>query len=231
MNITRVSDPVISRWENPFGGLEAALNIHNLSLGLTVLFLARILSILYFFNNVDHNDILARAKKSLIGNTLPFLVVFLTFVILLFTRKGFAVDALSGKVYYENFKYLHNLIEMPVVGLLFLAGTLLVLYGIIKTIFTGYSKGIWFSGIGTILFVFSLFSLAGYNNTAYYPSTFDLQSSLTIINSSSSRYTLIVMSYVSLLVPFVLAYIIYTWRSMNREKISIDEIRNESHAY
>jgi len=231
MNITRVSDPVISRWETPYRGLEAVLNIHNISLGLSVFFLARILGILYFFNNVDHNTILGRAKKSLVNNTIPFLVVFLTFVIILLTRKGFAVDAQSGKVYYENFKYLYNLIEMPVIGLLFIVGIVLVLYGILKTIFTGYSKGIWFSGIGTILFVFSLFSIAGYNNTAYYPSTFDLQSSLTIMNSSSSRYTLVTMSYVSLLIPFVLGYIVYAWWSMNRQKISSEEIRNESHVY
>jgi cytochrome d ubiquinol oxidase subunit II len=231
-NITNVSDPVISRWETPYHGLEAALNIHNLSLGLSVFFLARILAVLYFLNNVQHDAIQERAAKSLLMNTIPFLVVFLTFVIILLTRKGFAVDATSGIVYYENFKYMHNLIQMPAVAVLFLAGILLVLSGIIKTLVTGgYSKGIWFSGIGTILFVFSLFLLAGYNHTAYYPSTFDLQSSLTIINSSSSRYTLVTMSYVSLLIPFVVAYIFYAWRSMNRTKISEDEIRSESHVY
>jgi cytochrome d ubiquinol oxidase subunit II len=231
-NITRVSDPVISRWENPFMGLEAALNIHNLLLGLTVFFLSRILGILYFMNNIQHHGIIARAKKSLVRNTLPFLLFFLAYVIILLTRKGFAVDPQSGNVYFENFKYMHNLIAMPVVALLFLAGTLLVLFGIIKTLLTdGYSRGIWFSGLGTTLFVFSLFSLAGYNNTAYYPSSFDLQSSLTISNSSSSRYTLIAMSYVSLLIPFVLAYIVVTWRSINRKKITIDEIRSGSHIY
>jgi cytochrome d ubiquinol oxidase subunit II len=231
-NITRVSDPVISRWETPYRGLEAALNIHNLSLGLTVFFLARILAILYFMNNIRHDEIQVRAKKSLLRNTLPFLVVFLVFVGLLLTRKGFAVDPQSGKVYLEQFKYLHNLIGMPLVALMFLSGTLLVLFGIGKSLkIAGYSKGIWFSGIGTLLVVFSLFALAGYHHTAYYPSTFDLQSSLTIINSSSSRYTLIAMSYVSLLVPFVAAYIFYAWRSINREKISTDEIESESHVY
>ncbi len=231
-NITRVSDPVISRWETPYRGLEAALNIHNLSLGLTVFFLARILAILYFMNNIRHDEIQVRAKKSLLRNTLPFLVVFLVFVGLLLTRKGFAVDPQSGKVYLEQFKYLHNLIGMPLVALMFLSGTLLVLFGIVKSLMiAGYSKGIWFSGIGTLLVVFSLFALAGYHHTAYYPSTFDLQSSLTIINSSSSRYTLIAMSYVSLLVPFVAAYIFYAWRSINREKISTDEIESESHVY
>jgi len=156
----------------------------------------------------------------------------LTYVIILLTRKGFAVDPQSGNVYYENFKYMHNLIAMPAIALLFLSGTLLVLYGIIKTILSdGYCKGIWFSGFGTTLFVFSLFSLAGYNNTAYYPSSFDLQSSLTITNSSSSHYTLITMSYVSLLVPFVLAYIFYAWKSINREKITSEEIQTGSHIY
>jgi cytochrome d ubiquinol oxidase subunit II len=231
-NITRVSDPAISRWETPFGGLEAALNVHNLSLGFTVFFLARILGILYFMNNIQHDGIQARAKKSLIRNTIPFILVFLTFVVLLLTCKGYAVDPPSGTVYYEHYKYLHNLVGMPVVALLFLSGTLLVLFGIVKTLkIPGYSKGIWYSGIGTILFVFSLFSLAGYNHTAYYPSTYDLQSSLTILNSSSSKYTLVAMSYVSLLIPFVVAYIFYAWRSINREKISMDEIQSESHVY
>jgi cytochrome d ubiquinol oxidase subunit II len=231
-NITRLNDPVISRWESPYGGLEAALNIHNLSLGLAVFFLARILSILYFFNSIDNKDILTRAQKSLLRNTIPFLLAFLTFVVWLFIRDGFAVDALSGRVSYEPFKYLHNLIQMPLVAFLFLAGTLLVLYGIGKTLITaGYSRGIWFTGIGTILVVFCLFCLAGYNNTAYYPSIHDLQSSLTITNSSSSRYTLVSMSYVSLLVPFVLAYIVYAWRSINRDKITAHEMQNESHVY
>jgi cytochrome bd ubiquinol oxidase subunit II len=231
-NITRASDPVISRWETPFRGLEAALNIENLALGLTVFFLARILSILYFMNNIHHEEIRSRAQRSLLRNTIPFLVVFLAFVALLLTSKGFAVDPRSGNVYYEKFKYMHNLIAMPVVALLFVSGTLLVLFGIWKTLKTpGYAKGIWFTGPGTILVVFSLFCLAGYNQTSYYPSTHDLQSSLTIINSSSSKYTLVAMSYVSLLVPFVLAYIIIAWRSINREKITAEEIRSESHVY
>jgi len=231
-NITRVSDPVISRWETPFRGLEAVLNLHNVSLGLTVFFLARIQGLLYFMNNVQHDGIIARAKKSLLRNTLPFLVFFLTFVSILLTRKGFAVNAQSGNVYFENFKYMHNLVAMPVISLLFVSGTLLVLFGIIKTLLTdSYFKGVWFSGLGTVLVVFSLFSLAGYNNTAYYPSTFNLQSSLTISNSSSSKFTLITMSYVSLLIPFVLAYIYYTWRLINHENITADEIKSESHVY
>jgi cytochrome d ubiquinol oxidase subunit II len=231
-NITRLSDPVISRWESPYGGLEAALNLHNLSLGLAVFFLARILSILYFFNSVDHESILTRAQKSLLRNTIPFLLTFLTFVVWLLIRDGFAVDPQSGQVSFESFKYLHNLIKMPLVASLFLSGTLLVLYGIGKTLITaGYSRGIWFTGFGTVMVVFSLFCLAGYHNTAYYPSVHDLQSSLTIMNSSSSRYTLVSMSYVSLLVPFVLAYIVFAWRSINRNKITADEMQKESHVY
>jgi len=231
-NITQVGDSAISRWETPYRGLEAALNPQNLLLGLTVFFLARILAILYFFNSVDHEIILTRAKKSLFRNTIPFLVVFLAFVTLLLTQKGFAVDPQSGLVNYETAKYFHNLLQMPLVTVLFLAGTLLVLSGIAGTLFrTGYYKGIWFSGLGTVLFVFSLFALAGYNNTSYYPSTHDLQSSLTITNSSSSRYTLVIMSYVSLLVPFVLAYIIYAWRAINNKKISLSEMQEETHTY
>lgn len=231
-NITRIADPAISRWETPYHGLEAALNLQNLALGLTVFFLARILGILYFFNNVDHPDIMARARKSLIRNSIPFVVVFLVFVIMLLTRKGFAVDPQTAKVYFENFKYAHNLAAMPLMALFFLGGTLLVLSGIIVTLMKPlYSKGIWFTGTGTVLFVFSLFAIAGYKHTAYYPSTFDLQSSLTIANSSSSKYTLTAMSYVSLLVPFVIAYIFYAWRSINREKITPGEIETGSHVY
>jgi len=231
-NITRVSDPVISRWETPYRGLEAALNIQNLSLGLTVFFLARILGILYFINNVQHDGILSRAKRSLLLNTLPFLITLLTFVILLLIRPGFAVNPQTGNIYMENFKYMHNLIAMPVVALLFLSGAVLLVYGIHKTLRTeGYYKGIWTSGSGTVLFVFSLFLLAGYNNTAYYPSVHDLQSSLTIINSSSSKYTLVAMSYVSLLIPFVAAYIFFAWRSINRVKITAEEIKSDSHIY
>jgi cytochrome d ubiquinol oxidase subunit II len=230
--IARVSDNAISRWETPSRGLEAALNIHNLSLGLTVFFLARILGLLYFMNAVDHKEIIERSKKSLLRNAIPFLVVFLTFAAILLLRKGFAVDPATGVVSLESYKYLHNLLGMPLVALLFLAGVVLVLWGIGKSLLTtGYTKGIWFSGLGTILVVFSLFCLAGYNNTAYYPSVHDLQSSLTIANSSSSRYTLVAMSYVSLLVPFVLAYIVYAWRSINRDKVTADEMQHESHVY
>jgi cytochrome d ubiquinol oxidase subunit II len=231
-HITNISDPIISRWESPFRGLEAAFNIQNLALGLAVFFLARILGILFFMHTIDQDAIIHRGRKSLLRNTIPFLVVFLTFVGLLLTGKGFAVDPGTGMVQYEMFKYLHNLLQMPAVALLFLSGTVLVLCGIALGLFGKVpAKAIWLGGFGTVFVVFSLFALAGYNNTSYYPSTHDLQSSLTLANSSSSRYTLIIMSWVSLLVPFVLAYIIYAWRQMTGDKITAEEMLHETHKY
>ena len=229
--ITNSIDPAISRWETGTHGLEALLNLQNLSLGLTVFFLARVLAILYFMNNVEEENILKRARKHLILNAVPFVVFFLFFVIRLLLIKGFAVDTASGEVSLEPYKYLHNLIQVPVVAVLFLGGTLLVLFGIIWPVLKTTTAGIWFGGSGTVLVVFSLFALAGYNHTAYYPSTFDLQSSLTIHNSSSSKYTLTVMSYVSLLVPVVFAYIFIAWRSINNKKIDAGEVKNETHVY
>lgn len=231
-NITRVSDPVISRWQNPLRGIEAAMNIQNLLLGFSVFFLARVLANLYFINNIDNDIITHRAGKSLLINTILFLPAFLGFVIMLLVKKGFGVDPASGTVFIDNYKYLKNLFQMPLVAILFSGGIFLVLYGILKTLrIKDYSGGIWFAGPGTVLTVFCLFLLAGYNNTAYYPSTYDLQSSLTIANSSSSKFTLVVMSYVSLFVPFVIAYVAYAWRAMNRDKISTAEIETNSHVY
>ena len=230
-NLADPGNPVISRWEAATRGLEAATNLHNLSLGLTVFFLARILGLLYFINNVGEDNIVRRSKKHLLINTIPFLVFFLFFALRLILMKGYAYDPVSKLIGMENHKYLHNLVQMPYIGILFLAGTILLLYGIAKSLFTDDTKGIWFSGTGTILVVFSLFAVAGYNHTAYYPSNFDLQSSLTIENSSSSRYTLTVMSYVSLLIPFVIAYIYIAWKSINKKKINAEEIRQESHTY
>jgi cytochrome d ubiquinol oxidase subunit II len=175
-----------------------------------------------------------RVKKQLIYNAIPFVFFFLTFTIWLLLSNGFAVNPISKEVFIEPYKYLHNLLSMPIVSVLFILGILMVLVGIIRpiTCFTKCgTKGIWLTGIGAILTVFSLFLIAGFNHTAYYPSTFDLQSSLTIENSSSSQYTLTVMSYVSLLVPFVIAYIWYAWRSIDNKKIDIEEIKSESHSY
>jgi cytochrome d ubiquinol oxidase subunit II len=237
MNLTLLTGdkmPIISEWKGLAYGLEAALNPLNLSLGLTVFFLSRVLAILYFMNRVRNTEIIERAKKQLIYNAIPFVVFFLTFAIWLMLSSGFAVNPETKEIFVEPFKYFHNLIQMPVVAVLFVIGVLMVLIGIIRPI-TCFekcnTKGIWLSGIGTVLTVFSLFLFAGFNNTAYYPSTFDLQSSLTIENSSSSQYTLTVMSYVSLLVPFVIAYIWFAWRAMDSKKIDIEEMKSESHIY
>jgi cytochrome d ubiquinol oxidase subunit II len=230
-NITNPDSPVISRWESPFHGLEAILNFHNLSLGIAVFFLARTMALLYFINNIDDKNIIKRVRVKLIINSLPFICFFIIFVIRLFLIKGFSYDSETYTISMEKFKYFHNLTEMPLTGFLFTAGTLLVIFGLIKSIISKYTKGIWFTGTGTFLVVFSLFIIAGFNNTSYYPSTFDLQSSLTIENSSSSKYTLIVMSYVSLLVPFVFAYIYYAWKAINRKRINVGEIKEESHTY
>jgi len=231
MNITNVADSAISRWETPMHGLEAAFNITNLSLGLAVLTLARVLAMLYFINNVDNKKIVRRASNQLKLCSIGFLVFFLLFVGLVLTKDGFAVNPMTKEIFMEKFKYFHNLIEMPIVFVLFLLGVVGVLYGIFLGAFKSSGKGIWFAGLGTILTVFSVFLLAGFNNTAFYPSTYDLQSSLTIENASSSKYTLTVMSYVSVLVPFVIAYIWYTWKKLSARKVSESDIANDPMKY
>jgi cytochrome bd ubiquinol oxidase subunit II len=240
MNLTNIfgsGSTTISAWEGPAHGLEAALNIQNLSLGLAVFFLARVLGILYLRNDIDDENIHVRTKKHLLYNAVPFLVFFLTFTGMLLTQDGFAVipqgdvNPLLWKVEMESFKYLNNFLAMPVVLVLFLVGVIGVLWGIIGTLIGKCQKGIFPAGLGTVLTVFSLFLVAGFNNTAYYPSTFDINNSLTIMNSSSSKFTLTAMSYVSLMVPFVLAYIIYAWRAINNKKITSDEMDQESHSY
>jgi len=231
MNLTNVSDPVISRWETATHGLEAALNITNLALGLAVFFLARVLALLYFINNIDHDEIVKRSVKTLKLCSVAFLVFFLLFVGLLLTKDGFAINPDTKEVFMEPYKYLYNLIEMPIVLILFLIGVIGVLYGIFLGAFKTSGNGFWFAGAGTVLTVFSVLMLAGFNNTAFYPSTFDLQSSLTIYNASSSKYTLTAMSWVSLLVPVVIAYIWYTWKSMSKRKVSEEDIENDTMAY
>ncbi len=227
-----VNDFNQSKWDTPFHGLEAALNLHNLSLGLTVFFLARVLAILYFMNAIDHKQILERAKKQLIINAVPFVALFLTFTIWLLLRDGFAVNPDTKEVFMQQFKYFNNLIEMPLILIGFLIGVVLVLWGIISSILKPSSKGIWFTGPGTVITVLMLLLIAGYNNTAFYPSVTSLQSSLTIENASSSHFTLTVMSYVSLMIPFVLTYIWYAWRAINVNKIDQEEIESDDiHIY
>ena len=231
LRITDINNPVISRWENPYHGLEAVINITNISLGLTIFFLTRILALMDFINSVENENIILKSKKVLKVCVFPFLVFFLLFVVLMFTREGFTVDPLTKIVSMEKFKYLHNLLQMPIVLIMFLIGIIGVLSGILLTLFKESRKGIWYSGLGTVLTIFSVFMLAGFNNTAYYPSTFDLQSSLTIQNSSSSQFTLTVMSYVSIMIPFVIAYIWYAWRSINKRQITKEEMELTEHKY
>ncbi|MFP4059684.1 MAG: cytochrome d ubiquinol oxidase subunit II [Bacteroidota bacterium] len=223
-NITNPLNPVISRWESPWHGLEALLNLQNIALGLTVFFLARIIGIQYFLKNVDDESLFKKCRRHLLYNTIPFLIVFLYFSISLFLSRGYAYDPSSGEVFMEKYKYFHNLIEMPAVGIIFLLGVIGVLYGIARPIIHEYEKGIFFTGLGTVMVVLSLFLIAGFNNTAFYPSSFDLQSSLTIENSSSSLYTLKAMSIVSLIMPFVFAYILHAWRLINKKKINAEEV-------
>lgn len=224
-NIADAAMPVISQWANGWHGLDALLNPWNVVLGLAVFFLARILGALYFINNINEDDLVKRCRRALWGNTALFLVFFLAFVIRTLLADGYAVRPETGEVFMEPYKYLTNFLQMPVVLLVFLVGVVAVLWGIIRTLWKpAFDKGIWFAGAGTVLTVLALLLVAGYNNTAYYPSTHDLQSSLTLANSCSSQFTLKVMAYVSILVPFVLAYIFYAWRSIDNRKIDAKEM-------
>ena len=231
-NIADAAMPVISQWANGWHGLDALLNPWNVVLGLAVFFLARILGALYFINNINEDDLVKRCHRALWGNTALFLVFFLAFVIRTLLADGYAVRPETGEVFMEPYKYLTNFLQMPVVLLVFLVGVVAVLWGIIRTLWKpAFDKGIWFAGAGTVLTVLALLLVAGYNNTAYYPSTHDLQSSLTLANSCSSQFTLKVMAYVSILVPFVLAYIFYAWRSIDNRKIDAKEMEEGGHAY
>ena len=232
-NIADTMMPVISSWANAGHGLDALLNPWNVVLGLAVFFLARILGSLYFINNISDADLVKCCRRALWGNTGLFLIFFLSFVVRTLLAEGYAVNPENGEIFMEPYKYLTNFIEMPVVLVVFLIGVLAVLWGIIRTLWKpAFDKGIWFAGAGTVLTVLALLLVAGYNNTAYYPSTADLQSSLTLANSCSSQFTLRVMAYVSILVPFVLAYIFYAWRSIDRKKIDAKEMQDEGgHAY
>ena len=222
--------PIISRWANASHGLDALLNPWVLVLGFAVVFLARVLGILYVMNNVDDEDIRSRGSVRLIGAAGPFLVLFVAYLVHLLLKDGYAVNDM-GFIYMEPYKYLNNFLEMWYLTIILLIGVVLVLFGIGKTIFSkGYVGGIWPAGIGTVLTVLALLLCSAWNNTAYYPSTADLQSSLTIQNSCSSEFTLTTMFWVSLLVPFVLAYIIYAWRAIDNKKLTKDEIK-EDHAY
>ncbi len=232
MNLTDGMQPVISSWANASHGLDALLCPWVLVLGFAVVFLTRILGLLYFMNNVDDENIRSRISVRLVGQTIPFLILFVAYVVHLMLKDGYAYDPATGIISVVPMKYLDNLLELWPLAILLVIGVILVLYGIIRTIISKtYIKGIWPVGIGTVITVLVLLLLAGWNNTAYYPSTADLQSSLTIQNSSSSEFTLRTMFYVSLLIPFVLAYIIYAWRAMDKKKITQEEVKHDEHLY
>ena len=222
--------PIISRWANASHGLDALLNPWVLVLGFAVVFLARVLGILYVMNNVNDEDIRSRGRNRLIGAAVPFVILFVAYLVHVLLKEGYAVNEF-GFVYMEPYKYLTNFLDMWYLTIILLIGVVLVLFGIGKTILSkDYVGGIWPAGIGTVLTVLALLLSCAWNNTAYYPSTADLQSSLTLSNSCSSEFTLTTMFYVSLLVPFVLAYIIYAWRAIDSKKLTKDEIKTD-HAY
>ena len=233
--------PIISRWANASHGLDALLNPWVLVFGFAVVFLARVLGILYVMNNIDDEDIRSRGSVRLIGAAVPFLILFVAYLIHLLLKDGYAWDPETGVIFMEPYKYLHNLIDMWYLLIILLIGVVLVLYGIATEIlcgskfFTLHSSlftlpGIWPAGIGTVLTVLALLLCSAWKHTAYYPSTADLQSSLTLANSCSSEFTLRTMFYVSLLVPFVLAYIVYAWRAIDKKKLDKQEIIDD-HAY
>lgn len=228
--ITNPSTPIISTWGNGWHGLEALGQYHAVLLGCTLVFLTAILGSLYVLNNVDDEGIHAQMRRTIKMAIVPFLLFFLGWTVLLLTRQGYAVSP-DGKVSLEPYKYFHNLLEMPAVLCMLLVGVVLVLYSLYLGALSKSRKGIWFAFPGTVLVVMSVFFLAGFNGTAYYPSCTDLQSSLYLDNSCSSYFTLKVMFFVSLLIPFVVAYIAYAWHQMDRKKITAEEIEGTSHKY
>ena len=230
-NITDFMQPVISHWANGSRGLDVLLNPWVVIFGISVVFLARILGTLYINNNVNDDIIRGSVRKQLLVNTVLFLLFFLPFLIVTLVGEGYAVNE-AGVIVMEPMKYLNNLLAMWPLAIILLVGVVLLLFGIVKTVLKPeYVRGIWPAGIGVVLVVLVLFLIAGWNNTAYYPSTADLQSSLTLKNSSSSEFTLKAMFYVSFLVPFVLAYIVYAWRAIDKKAIDRKEIAEDDHAY
>jgi cytochrome d ubiquinol oxidase subunit II len=231
-NLTETTNPVISHWGNEWHGLDALANPWNLMLGLAVCFLARILGCLYFIRSIRDTGLIPRCRRQLLGDSIPFLLFFLAFVVHTLLKDGFAVHPETGIIFMEPYKYFHNLTDMPILLVLFLSGVTGVLFGLIRGIFCHTChNGFWFTGAGTILTVLSLLLCVGYNHTAYYPSTTDLQSSLTLANSCSSLFTLKTMAYVSLLLPIVVAYIAYVWKVMDRKPLTSEEVTKNEDVY
>lgn len=228
MSMTDSLQPVISHWANASCGLDALLDPWNLMLGVAVFLLARVLGLLYIINNVADNTLRARSRRQLVFNFVPFLILFLIFVVRTLLKDGFAVNPDNGIIFMEPMKYGHNLLTLWPLLIVFLIGVVLLLVGVLMSVRkTDYVRGIWPGGIGVVLVVLVLFLITGWNNTAYYPSNADLQSSLTLMNSSSSEVTLKAMTVVSFLVPFVLAYIVYAWRAIDSKKIDRKEMNGE----
>jgi cytochrome d ubiquinol oxidase subunit II len=230
-NIANHQAGAISQWMNPWHGLEALMVWQNFVFGLSVFFLSRTLALLYFLNNIDNNEIALRSRKHLTYNSLFFVLFFLIFLVSILTSLGYSYEPTTKQVFLEKYKFFNNFIEMPFIAIVFLIGLFSFILGIVISIFKNSTKGIWYSGTGVILVVFSIFIILGYNNTCFYPSKIDFQSSLTIENSSSSYFTLTVMSYASILLPFVIAYIYYAWKSINNKRIDKSEIEDSEHVY
>jgi len=226
-----VNEMNFSSWTNSWHGLEAVTNFHNVALGISVFALSRVLAIHYLQKNVSHEIIIERSNDALWINSLLFILTFFYWLIKLMLQKGFAYAPENMFVFLEDHKYLRNILEMPVNTFILVTGIGLLLFGIIRSLVSDFQNAIWFSGMGTVFTVFAIFILAGLNNTCFYPSISHPQSSLNIVNSSSSHYTLTVMSYFSLLVPIVIAYIVYAWRAINIKKIDNKELENETHKY
>ncbi len=224
--VGNVAAPVISRWVNNWHGLEAVANPFNVEFGLMVMFLTICLGALYMINNIADNKLAEQLRKSLLICFVAFLVMLVIVLIQLFTMEGFAVDA-EGVVFMEEAKYFHNLIQMPIVLIMFLIGAVLVVLGVVLTLIKKeFNRGIWISAPGTVMVVMALFMIAGYNGTAYYPSTENIQYSLTLANSSSSEFTLKTMAIVSLIIPFVVAYIAYFWYQMDKKSLTKEELES-----
>lgn len=224
--------PVISTWANAWHGLEALGNVWNLVLGLAVFFLSRILGSLYLINNINDDSLRQRLRRMIMVDTVPFLLLFLAFVGYLLTATGLTYDPATSQFAPESGKYLHNLLVLPWVLALFLLGVVLVLTGIVRTLLSAtHVRGIWFTGVGTVFTVLALLLCAGLNHTAYYPSLADPQSSLCLANSCSSEFTLSTMAAVSLIIPFVLAYIVYAWRAIDLTCITRNEMQGKGHKY
>ena len=227
-NLVTGPTPIISSWANASHGLDALLDPWNLVLAFAVFFLARVLGLLYFINNVNDEAIRSRSRRQLVTASAPFVLLFVAFLLRTLLKSGFAADPATGVISMEPMKYLNNLVTMWYVAAALVVGIVLVLVGIVRTIVSKtYIKGIWPTGIGVVITVCSLLLCAGWNDTAYYPSTADLQSSLTIANSCSSEFTLRTMAIVSIFIPFVLAYIFYAWHSIDKKKIDKKEIAQD----